>query len=273
MNTAARRYTATRRYTAAPGFQPTRLAPEQGHSRYTSLRRPPAPTRLKPEGQNVSRREFPGKSRLIHGSEPSPARVWGLVADRPVPSPPSAAPAFPDGVRASFCSEKDPCLFILQALPARASSVSTQSPGSGARDQRSSFSLLRALPRTPTGTPQQPRRKPNRQRRRSRGSHGRQRGGGLLCDSEVLLSAARNGDCRASGVWRWRPFTVLSMQRLLFPPLKALMGSPCLRLLVPRAAPRTQVPHRCGLCVSEAGVGERAWRKLIDNPLHDSIAP
>ncbi|KAF6317460.1 hypothetical protein mRhiFer1_008513 [Rhinolophus ferrumequinum] len=37
------------------------------------------------------------------------------------------------------------------------------------------------------------------------------------------------------------------MQRLLFPPLKALMGSPCLRLLVPRAAPRTQCGCSCGI--------------------------
>nr|KAF6322505.1 hypothetical protein mPipKuh1_008503 [Pipistrellus kuhlii] len=37
------------------------------------------------------------------------------------------------------------------------------------------------------------------------------------------------------------------MQRLLFPPLKALMGSPCLRLLAPRAAPRSQCGCRCGI--------------------------
>ncbi|XP_045883365.1 cytochrome c oxidase assembly protein COX15 homolog isoform X2 [Meles meles] len=37
------------------------------------------------------------------------------------------------------------------------------------------------------------------------------------------------------------------MQRLLFPPLKALLGSPCLRLLVPRAAPRTQCGCSCGI--------------------------
>uniref|UniRef100_A0A9L0K6Z7 Cytochrome c oxidase assembly homolog COX15 n=1 Tax=Equus asinus TaxID=9793 RepID=A0A9L0K6Z7_EQUAS len=37
------------------------------------------------------------------------------------------------------------------------------------------------------------------------------------------------------------------MQRLLSPPLKALMGSPCLRLLVPRAAPRAQCGCSCGI--------------------------
>ncbi|XP_044772513.1 cytochrome c oxidase assembly protein COX15 homolog isoform X3 [Neomonachus schauinslandi] len=37
------------------------------------------------------------------------------------------------------------------------------------------------------------------------------------------------------------------MQRLLFPPLKTLMGSQCLRLLVPRAAPRTQCGCSCGI--------------------------
>ncbi|KAK2500855.1 hypothetical protein MC885_010984 [Smutsia gigantea] len=36
------------------------------------------------------------------------------------------------------------------------------------------------------------------------------------------------------------------MQRLLFPPLKALMGSPGLRPLVPRVAPRTQCGCSCG---------------------------
>ncbi|XP_058399721.1 cytochrome c oxidase assembly protein COX15 homolog [Diceros bicornis minor] len=36
------------------------------------------------------------------------------------------------------------------------------------------------------------------------------------------------------------------MQRLLFPPLKASLGSPCLRLLVPRAAPRAQCGCSCG---------------------------
>eukprot|EP00069_Balaena_mysticetus_P022053 bmy_14139T0 len=37
------------------------------------------------------------------------------------------------------------------------------------------------------------------------------------------------------------------MQRLLFPPLKAVMGSPCLRLLIPGAAPRTQCGCSCGI--------------------------
>uniref|UniRef100_A0A8C8WXD3 Cytochrome c oxidase assembly homolog COX15 n=1 Tax=Panthera leo TaxID=9689 RepID=A0A8C8WXD3_PANLE len=37
------------------------------------------------------------------------------------------------------------------------------------------------------------------------------------------------------------------MQRLLFPRLKALMGSPCLWLLGPRAAPRTQCGCSCGI--------------------------
>lgn len=41
--------------------------------------------------------------------------------------------------------------------------------------------------------------------------------------------------------------TVASMQRLLLPPLKVLMGNPCLRLLVPRAAPRTQCGCSCGI--------------------------
>ncbi|XP_036077869.1 cytochrome c oxidase assembly protein COX15 homolog isoform X2 [Rousettus aegyptiacus] len=42
------------------------------------------------------------------------------------------------------------------------------------------------------------------------------------------------------------------MQRMLFPPLKALMGSPCVRLLVPRATPRTQYGCSCGI--------KRPWR-------------
>lgn len=37
------------------------------------------------------------------------------------------------------------------------------------------------------------------------------------------------------------------MQRLLFTPLKALLGSPCLRVLVPRVAPRTQCGCSCGI--------------------------
>ncbi|XP_036754348.2 cytochrome c oxidase assembly protein COX15 homolog isoform X2 [Manis pentadactyla] len=37
------------------------------------------------------------------------------------------------------------------------------------------------------------------------------------------------------------------MQRLLFPPLKALMGSPGLRPLVPRVAPRAQCGCSCGI--------------------------
>ncbi|XP_059982611.1 cytochrome c oxidase assembly protein COX15 homolog isoform X3 [Lagenorhynchus albirostris] len=37
------------------------------------------------------------------------------------------------------------------------------------------------------------------------------------------------------------------MQRLLFLPLKAVMGSPCLRLLIPGAAPRTQCGCSCGI--------------------------
>lgn len=52
---------------------------------------------------------------------------------------------------------------------------------------------------------------------------------------------------QSAGWWRWLPYTVFSMQRLLFPRLKSLMGNPCLRLLGPRAAPRTQVPHRSRL--------------------------
>ncbi|XP_065750179.1 heme A synthase COX15 isoform X3 [Phocoena phocoena] len=37
------------------------------------------------------------------------------------------------------------------------------------------------------------------------------------------------------------------MQRLLFPPWKAVMGSPCLRVLIPGAAPRTQCGCSCGI--------------------------
>ncbi|XP_068817968.1 heme A synthase COX15 isoform X2 [Capricornis sumatraensis] len=37
------------------------------------------------------------------------------------------------------------------------------------------------------------------------------------------------------------------MQRLLFTPLTALLGSPCLRLLVPRVAPGTQCGCSCGI--------------------------
>nr|XP_040129584.1 cytochrome c oxidase assembly protein COX15 homolog isoform X2 [Ictidomys tridecemlineatus] len=37
------------------------------------------------------------------------------------------------------------------------------------------------------------------------------------------------------------------MQRLLFPPLKTLLGSQSVRLLVPRAAPRTQCGCSCGI--------------------------
>ncbi|XP_037659926.1 cytochrome c oxidase assembly protein COX15 homolog isoform X2 [Choloepus didactylus] len=37
------------------------------------------------------------------------------------------------------------------------------------------------------------------------------------------------------------------MQRLFFPPLKALMGSPCLRIFVHRVAPRAQCGYSCGI--------------------------
>lgn len=58
-----------------------------------------------------------------------------------------------------------------------------------------------------------------------------------------------------SWAWKWWRRVGLSMQRMLFPPLKALMGSPCVRLLVPRATPRTQVLHRSGRLSRGSGLG------------------
>nr|XP_036857128.1 cytochrome c oxidase assembly protein COX15 homolog isoform X2 [Manis javanica] len=57
----------------------------------------------------------------------------------------------------------------------------------------------------------------------------------------------RRRGLQRAGVVRRRPCTVLSMQRLLFLPFKALMGSPGLRPLVPRVAPRAQCGCSCGI--------------------------
>lgn len=203
---------------------------------------------MPPKGLEGAEETTPEEITTDHDSRrPAP----GSRVGRPSPPPPPSAPAFPDGIRARFRSEEAPCLFMLHTFFL----VRLQFPlgvWAPARTSKEASQQLRApLRASPTPTTQQPPRK------RSRNAGALlftpvPREGGVPAARPGSASLFRGGERRpqSSGLWKRWPCTVISMQRLLFPPFRTLKGRQCLQLLARRAAPRAQVPHCSGLRVA-----------------------
>lgn len=247
--------TIARRHPGAPGFEPAPLAPEPGRPHCTPFSGIPF---------HVFKAGMP---EPVAQGTPREIAIDPLVGQKPrqparsrrrgEPSPPRPFPHRPSRTRSPASSSS------LHALLPREATVSARTRVSRARDQGSACPPLRAPPRAPDvhapaapASPESPAQAqslltPRPQEEEELAS----------CDSEVLLPDAERGDLRALGA-EVAACTVLSMQRLLLPPLKALMGSPCLRLLGPRAAPGTQVPHRRG-----SGHGEKDRREPSARPV------
>ncbi|XP_015455381.1 cytochrome c oxidase assembly protein COX15 homolog isoform X1 [Pteropus alecto] len=142
---------------------------------------------------------------------------------------------------------------MLHAFLPRASSVSTQNPNSAARDRKQRPHPCARSCAFPMSTPQQcwQGRVASAGAVTARPRRLRRRGSRCVTRKCLFFGAGGRRQLRA-WAWRWWWRLDFSMQRVLFPPLQALMGRPCVRLLVPRATPRTQCGCSCGI--------KRPWR-------------